>query len=43
MINLEGYLAKKHSKDWHIVCEHNLSVEQQELAADQTCRYLGFR
>ncbi|XP_031768361.2 serine protease nudel [Galleria mellonella] len=41
-ISLEGFLTKKHNNDWHIVCEDNLSNEQQEQAATHICRYLGF-
>ncbi|KAJ8733246.1 hypothetical protein PYW08_001544 [Mythimna loreyi] len=42
MVNLEGYLTKKHLKDWHVVCDDNLSIQQQEEAATHICRYLGF-
>ncbi|KAM3967355.1 serine protease nudel [Aphomia sociella] len=41
-INFEGFLTKKHNNDWHVVCEDNLSTEQQEQAATHICRYLGF-
>lgn len=43
LINLEGYLTKKHFNDWHVVCDDKLSPEQQEQAATHICRYLGFR
>ncbi|XP_063377037.1 serine protease nudel isoform X1 [Cydia fagiglandana] len=42
VINLEGYLTRKQKNDWHILCEDNLSIEQQELEANHACRYLGF-
>lgn len=40
---LEGYLTKKQKNQWHIICEDNLSTEQQEQAAAHICHYLGFR
>ncbi|XP_063824168.1 serine protease nudel [Ostrinia nubilalis] len=39
---LEGYLTKKQKNKWQIICEDNLSTEQQELAAAHICHYLGF-
>ncbi|XP_059046036.1 serine protease nudel [Achroia grisella] len=41
-INLEGFLTKKYNNDWHVVCEDDLSTEQQEQTAMHMCRYLGF-
>nr|XP_021187246.2 serine protease nudel [Helicoverpa armigera] len=42
LVNLEGFLTKKHLNDWHVECVDNLSLEQQEQAATHICRYLGF-
>lgn len=42
-INLEGYLTKRTEDDWQVVCEDNLSVDQQERSATHICHYLGFR
>jgi hypothetical protein len=42
-MTLEGYLTKKVNNQWHVVCENNLSTEQQEQAASHICHYLGFR
>ncbi|XP_032513112.2 serine protease nudel [Danaus plexippus] len=39
---LEGYLTKKYQNSWHVVCEDNMSVSEQEEAATHICRYLGF-
>ncbi|XP_050343182.1 serine protease nudel [Nymphalis io] len=41
-VALEGYLTKKRNGNWHIVCEDNLSIQQQEESASHMCRYLGF-
>lgn len=41
-ISLEGYLTKRNADDWQVVCENNLSVEQQEQSATYICHYLGF-
>ncbi|KAI5644482.1 trypsin domain-containing protein [Phthorimaea operculella] len=41
-INLQGYITKKHDRNWQVVCDENLTTEQQELAAGHICRYLGF-
>ena len=43
IVNLQGYLTKRHLNDWHVVCDDQLSLEQQEEAATHICRYLGFR
>ncbi|CAH2105761.1 unnamed protein product [Euphydryas editha] len=42
LVSLEGFLTKKYNKNWHIVCEENMSIQQQQEAASNTCRYLGF-
>ncbi|RVE44830.1 hypothetical protein evm_010543 [Chilo suppressalis] len=39
---LEGYVTKKVKSQWHVVCEDNLTTEQQEQAAGHICHYLGF-
>ncbi|KAL4707926.1 hypothetical protein ACJJTC_013717 [Scirpophaga incertulas] len=39
---LEGYFTKKVNSQWQVVCEENLSTEQQEQAANHICHYLGF-
>ncbi|CAG9795280.1 unnamed protein product [Diatraea saccharalis] len=39
---LEGYVTKKVKNQWHVVCEDNLTTEQQEQAAVHICHYLGF-
>ncbi|KAJ2952130.1 hypothetical protein O0L34_g4408 [Tuta absoluta] len=42
-LNLQGFITKKHNnRNWHVVCDENLTTEQQELAAGHICRYLGF-
>lgn len=42
-VTLEGYLTERHDKNWHIVCEEDMSIHQQEESASHICRYLGFR
>lgn len=43
LINLEGFLTKRHENKWNIICENILPIEQQEQEAMHICRYLGFR
>ncbi|KAJ0178781.1 hypothetical protein K1T71_005556 [Dendrolimus kikuchii] len=42
VINLEGFLTKRHENRWNIICENMLPIEQQDQAATHICHYLGF-
>ncbi|CAK1546026.1 unnamed protein product [Leptosia nina] len=41
-VRFEGFVTKKQNSDWHVICEENMSIHDQEEAAIHMCRYLGF-
>ncbi|XP_050664597.1 serine protease nudel [Leptidea sinapis] len=41
-VTLEGYITKRKNDGWHVICEDNLSIHDQEQEATNVCRYLGF-
>lgn len=42
-INLEGFLTERNKDNWQVMCENDLTADQQEQSAVHVCHYLGFR